>query len=219
MFHTWWDQSPSGSNTEQLHTFCQDFFSYTSTRSSVSFALQKLNEEDVATLACRRLAIVAAMAFNTATLWPSPVSQPLNSWGREPSRVSTITSGLAINQAACVRARYCEVHSFIPLIVPYWLFQRVFISSLDAHSLLLLQLHGSVRDYSLSKLPGGVRQQSELCVADYLWRRQPDPSALLWLRPGATVWLAGGERWRYVTVRGHLCRVHRDMTLPFLCLC
>lgn len=32
------------------------------------FCLQKLNEEDVATLACRRLAIGAAMAFNTATL-------------------------------------------------------------------------------------------------------------------------------------------------------
>lgn len=63
-------------------------------------------------------------------------------------------------------------------------------------SLMFLQLHCSVWDYIVSELPRGVWEQPELCVVNYLWAGKPHSSPLLWLWPGATVRLVGGQRWR-----------------------
>lgn len=63
-------------------------------------------------------------------------------------------------------------------------------------SFVFLQLHGILWDYSLTKLPRGIRQQHELCLADHIWARKPDSPHLQWFWRGASVWLPGCKRWR-----------------------
>lgn len=183
-------------------------------------SLQRLNEGVAVILGCRRLVAVAVSAFSTATCWPSLASRPSSWWARGPSRASTTTSGLATNPAACVSISQqlhvtymfiCQRELLWPCL---WVsptlatsprpwrcsrppVSRVSLPTYPPHpfllcSLVLLQLHGSVRDHSFSKLPRGVWKQPELRLVDHFWTREPHSPALLWFRPWTTIWLACG---------------------------